>query len=122
MKYKLTAQRIAKILRDTGMKQQELADKSGVSKYNISHFVNGYNKPGNLNAAAISRVTGYNPLWIMGFDVPEKEPLTKPSARGLTLDEEEVLRAYRRADELSRAMVQRTLGIEKKKESAKQSS
>lgn len=52
--------------------QQEFADFCGISKFSISQYVNGSNSPGNVNAARIARAFDINPLWIMGFDVPEQ--------------------------------------------------
>ena len=50
MKYEVTARRLREALSDMNMTQQELADKSGISKASISHYTNGANEPGNKSA------------------------------------------------------------------------
>ena len=54
------------------MSQQELADKSGIGKSSISHYVNGSNEPGNKSAYALAEVLNVNPAWLMGLDVPKE--------------------------------------------------
>lgn len=52
------------------MKQQELADKSGVSKNSISQYLSQRSIPSNISAGKMATVLGVNPVWIMGYDVP----------------------------------------------------
>ena len=52
------------------MKQQELADKSGVSKNSISQYLNKRSIPSNINAGKMAKALGVNPMWLMGYDVP----------------------------------------------------
>ena len=70
MKYPETARRIAFILNLRNMKPQQLANKSGVGKSSISHYINGSNEPHNHNAGKMAKVLRVNPQWLMGFDVP----------------------------------------------------
>lgn len=72
MRYELTAKRIREAMRDMNMTQQELADKSGIGKSSISHYVNGSNEPGNKSAYNMAKVLNVNPAWIMGLDAPKK--------------------------------------------------
>ena len=69
MKYNVTASRILKAMADAGITQQELSDRSGISKSSISHYVNGSNEPGNKAAYAMSKILQVSPLWLMGLDV-----------------------------------------------------
>lgn len=50
MKYELTAKRLQLALSSANISQQELAEKSGVSKSSISQYVNGSHAPGNISA------------------------------------------------------------------------
>ena len=73
MKYPISASRLKQILEVRNMSQQELADKSGVGKSSISHYINGSNEPGNKSAYLMSKVLKVNPMWLMGLDVPMEE-------------------------------------------------
>ena len=70
MKFPETAMRIRKILDLRNMSAQQLADRSGVGKSSISHYVNGSNEPHNQNAGKMAAVLHCDPQWLMGFDVP----------------------------------------------------
>ena len=63
---------LKKALLDANMTQQELADKSGIGKSSISHYVNGSNEPGNKSAFEMAKVLNVNPAWLMGLDVPKE--------------------------------------------------
>lgn len=69
MKFPETAKRLSYILSVRKMSAQELANRSGVGKSSISHYVNGTNEPHNKNAGAMAEVLGVDPRWLMGFDV-----------------------------------------------------
>lgn len=69
MKNELTAKRLQTALTNANMNQQELADKSGVSKSSISQYINGSHSPGNISAEKIGNVLKVEKLWLMGFDV-----------------------------------------------------
>lgn len=70
MKFPETAKRLSYILSIRKMTAQELANKSGVGKSSISHYINGNNEPHNRNAGAMADVLHCDPRWLMGFDVP----------------------------------------------------
>lgn len=75
MKYEITAYRLREALEDLRMTQQELADKSHVSKSCVSHYVLGLNEPGSKSAYQMGKVLGVNPAWLMGFDIPKYEKI-----------------------------------------------
>lgn len=78
MKFPETAKRLSYILSVRKMSAQELANRSGVGKSSISHYVNGTNEPHNKNAGAMAEVLGVDPRWLMGFEVdmiPPKAPI-----------------------------------------------
>lgn len=73
----LTAQRLREAMNTRGIKASELAEKSGVSKSNISGYMNGKYTPTNINAIKIANVLQVQPEWLMGLlpaDFDENEP------------------------------------------------
>lgn len=62
--------RLKQALKQTGMNQQELSEKSGVSKASISQYIHGRFAPSNVTACKLGDVLNVNPAWLMGFDVP----------------------------------------------------
>lgn len=68
MKYPITALRLREAMEKKNLSAQELADKSGVGKSSISHYVNGNNEPKSINAAKLAEVLEVSPMWLMGFD------------------------------------------------------
>ena len=107
--------------------QQEFADFCGISKFSVSQYVNGTTVPGNMNAAKIAKRFSVNPLWIMGFDAPkytdeQKERIDRYAnaakeinARSLVLSdyEQEIMIKYRKADKLTKQMIDRLLNIDR---------
>lgn len=81
MKNELTAKRLKMALDDTGISQQDLADKSGVAKASISQYVNGSHAPSNISSGKIAKILGVNPLWLMGFDVEMRKEISSESAQ-----------------------------------------
>lgn len=80
MKNEKTAKRLQKALSESNMNQQELADKSGVSKASISQYINGSHAPGNISAGKIGKILKVEKLWLMGFDVEMKKEISSESA------------------------------------------
>ena len=56
MKCEVTAKRLRKALDECGMKPQELADKTGISKSSISQYLNGSHAPSNISSGKIGKV------------------------------------------------------------------
>ena len=85
MKYEETARRLKEAMREKGFTQQELCNRSGVTKSCISHYVNGKNIPDNFQAYKLAKVLDVAPEWLMGVDdlnymVVENSPLQKEIA------------------------------------------
>ena len=80
MKNELTAKRLQLALSNMGISQQELADKSGVSKASISQYVNGSHAPGNISAKKMGKVLNVESMWLMGFDVEMRKEISSESA------------------------------------------
>ena len=90
MKYPEIAKRFNYILLFRNLKQQELADKAGINKSFISHYVNGTHCPSNDKAQLLSEVLDVNPLWLMGLD----DNMFKGSPTELNKAEEEMLSLF----------------------------
>jgi len=78
MKYEIVSIRLREALERAGISQQELSDRSGVSKASISQYVNGSHCPSNVKAGALADVLKVSPVWLMGFDVP-RNPISENS-------------------------------------------
>ena len=48
----------------------ELAEKTGLSKSTISHYMSGYTKPKSDKLFILARALDVSEQWLMGFDVP----------------------------------------------------
>lgn len=73
MKYSETARRLSSALNKRNMRAQDLANATGLNKASISQYVNGSHAPSNISAGKMAKVLNVSPLWLMGFDVPERE-------------------------------------------------
>lgn len=112
MKYENSANRLRTALNRSGLSQQQLADSSGVSKYSISHYINGRHAITNLTAPPMAKVLKVNPLWLMGFDVEMDETETSDKIKvALTAEEIAVIDRYRKADETTKGIIQKILNI-----------
>lgn len=72
MKHEETARRLKEAMNKKGWKQQQLANESGVSKYNISHYINGKTVPDNIQAYKLAKVLDVSPEWLMALDQAQK--------------------------------------------------
>ncbi len=80
MKNKITAKRLQLALSNANINQQELAERSGVSKASISQYMNGSHAPSNISSGKIGKVLNVEPMWLMGFDVEMRKQLSSKSA------------------------------------------
>lgn len=48
----------------------ELAEKTGLSKSTISHYMSGYTKPKSDKLFILARALDVSEQWLMGLDVP----------------------------------------------------
>jgi len=72
MNNEVTSKRLAKALKDAGLRQRELAQKANITESSVSHYINGRYTPSKEVAEAMAKVLNVSPAWLMGFDVPEK--------------------------------------------------
>lgn len=52
------------------LKPVELAEKCGISKSAISHYMSGYTEPKSNRLYIMAKILNVNEAWLMGFDVP----------------------------------------------------
>lgn len=75
------AQRLREGLDLRGMKQIELATRSGISKYSISHYLKG-DWEGKQDAVyELARTLNVSEAWLMGYDVPAERSAPKVSVQ-----------------------------------------
>lgn len=105
MKYEEVARRIRSAMNNIGISQQVLADKSGIGKSSISHYVNGNNQPGNKTAYALAQVLNVDPGWLMGLDVPMEPAAPADSVTPLQLrsDEGKLLKYYNKLNDFGQS-------------------
>lgn len=75
------AQRLREGLELRGMKQIELATRSGISKYSISHYLKG-DWEGKQDAVyELARALNVSEAWLMGYDVPAERSAPEVSVQ-----------------------------------------
>ena len=75
------AQRLREGLDLRGIKQIELATRSGISKYSISHYLKG-DWEGKQDAVyELARALNVSEAWLMGYDVPAERSAPKVSVQ-----------------------------------------
>ena len=62
--------RMRQALQTKGMKQAELADKTGIDKGQISSYLSGKYKPKQENLSLLAAALDVSEYWLMGLDVP----------------------------------------------------
>lgn len=71
--YGIIGQRIREAMRVRGMRQTDLAEKSGIAKGQLSEYVNGKFDPKQKNIYSMAKVLRVRPDWLMGLDVPMED-------------------------------------------------
>lgn len=76
-----TAERLKYYMQKYGIKQKDILQKAMpfCNKYNIklgkndlSQYVSGKVEPGQKKLAILAKALNVNPVWLMGYDVPEQ--------------------------------------------------
>lgn len=71
--YGKIAERIKEAMRLRGLRQIDLAERSGISKGSISQYISGKFDPKQVNLYQMAKVLRVRPDWLMGLDVPMEE-------------------------------------------------
>jgi transcriptional regulator with XRE-family HTH domain len=87
----------------------ELARSLGISKQSVSAYLNGTRKPKQLAIRAIASVLGVDYCWLCGYDTPQYPPVALPDDLKVSAEALDIARAYDRADEKSRELVELAL-------------
>jgi transcriptional regulator with XRE-family HTH domain len=64
------ATRLRKAMDLRQMKAVDLANKTGIDRGSISHYMNGSYKPSGNNTDKLAEALGVDTAWLMGYDVP----------------------------------------------------
>lgn len=67
------AERLKTALSVKGIKQSQLADKTGIDRGSVSSYLTGRYEPKQEKLFAMARALGVSPLWLAGHDVPMHE-------------------------------------------------
>lgn len=70
MEQKEIKERLKQAIKMRGMKQAELADKTGIDKGQISSYLSGKYKPKQENLSLLAAALDVSEYWLMGFDMP----------------------------------------------------
>lgn len=111
-KHRLTALRLRECLDERNMKAIELAEKIGVNRSAITHYLNGVSCPKNDTAIKIAEVFGVSPLWLM--ELTDNKYILSDNDFAVSDDEKNLIIEYRSADQQTKAMVKRLLSYVEK--------
>ena len=109
---------LARLRKERGMTQQELADKIGLTtKVTISQYETGKRKPSFEMIEALADVFHVDMNYLLGFTDRIQKPAgdeTDPAVNkylGVTLEEIELVEAWRHADDQTKRIVAYALGL-----------
>lgn len=98
----------------------DLAKRTKISESTISQYRSGYAEPKEERLAVIANALHVNPAWLMGLNAPRDFSKAGTMDYQITLSdstdiviEAKILDGYRRADTLTKNMIERLLNIEK---------
>ena len=95
-----TPERIKIALSNSGMKQVELSNLTGIDKGSISNYLAGRYEPKADAINKMAKVLNVNEMWLWGYDVPaEREKIVSPDKLALTEGEKLMLELFRRIPE-----------------------
>ena len=109
---------VVKALRqERGMTQQEVADRIGLTKVTISQYETGKRKPSFEMIEALADLFHVDMNYLLGFTDRIEKPAgddTDPAANkflGVTLEEIDLIEAWRHADDRTKEIVSFALGL-----------
>lgn len=101
-------ERIQYALKVRGMKQIDLAKKTGLSRASISQYVSGRNDAKQTNTYLMAEALDVSPFWLMGLDVE----MSRKDKMLLTKDEQDIIDKFRLLDQHGLEMVHYVLNAE----------
>lgn len=75
------ANRLKKIMDINNIKAIELSEKTGISKSQISHWMNGTYKAKQDSLTVLAEFFNVDEVWLMGFDVPMRSESNRLSEK-----------------------------------------
>ena len=112
------AKRLRELMHDKGISKRELADATGISYSAIVTYCTGYRSPGKKAQEKLSDFFTVDVDYLMGrSNVKRVNDLLNADHEDLKTEklsalEKLLLKRFREADDLTKLMVERTLGIE----------
>lgn len=112
------ARRLRELMHDNGISKRELADATGISYSAIVTYCTGYRSPGKKAQEKLSDFFTVDVDYLMGrSNVKRVDDLLNADHEDLKTEklsglEKKLLKRFREADDLTKLMVERTLGIE----------
>lgn len=89
MKTSNTSERLKELMALKGLRQIDIAEKTGLGKSAISQYVSGKITPKQDKVYILAEGLNVSPTWLMGYDVPmEKIPATENPNNGYYTDPE----------------------------------
>jgi transcriptional regulator with XRE-family HTH domain len=107
--YEKTAARLRNLMKERDIRAIDLANKSGVSKSNISQYVNAYHAPNTITAYKLASVLNCSPAFLMGFDVEPFENVPSNQEKRLTEYAFRIAKLYQDAPDHVKDLVDRLL-------------
>lgn len=113
MKVSNSQERIKYILEYYNLSIPELAKATGLGSTAIYNYVKGIREPKQKAIASICITYNIDPVWLMGFDVPMFKSEFSDALDIIKAHDEDkaLLDAYHRADDITKEMVKRILGL-----------
>ncbi len=91
------AERLRRALDIRGMKQSELAAKTGIPKAAINHYIKGLYEPKQDRLYLIAKALDFSPAWMLGYDI-DLEAKTIP-------DDAEIVKVFEKLTEEQQGQV-----------------
>lgn len=92
--------RLREALSDSGVSQQQLADRLEVGKSLVSLYVSGQRTPNDLiKYEKMGKILDVNPAWLAGFDIP----------KDLTAKDIQFLEEYKKLNDSAKEIIDATL-------------
>lgn len=72
MKVESLAKRLAQAIKESNLKPVDIANKTGIDKSSLSHYLSGNYEPKNAKLLKLAEVLNVNEVWLLGHDVPKE--------------------------------------------------
>lgn len=72
-----TAERLQEAMRDTGKKQVDLMNETGIERGAISRYVSGKYEPKQTAVTKLAIALNVSEMWLFGYDVPKTRTLAQ---------------------------------------------